>query len=1622
MFITMAFAGSRRYRSSIFQTLVCAIFLMVLILQAGPATAQECSSEPVIAGYRDFSFAGGGVANPTEDETESKLWHHDGFWWSVFWDLHDQKYRIYRFDRDKQCWLNVGPDVDERPRSSADVLSDGEKLYIACHEKPNVDSAPESGRLYRFSYNAVSKRYSLDRSFPVNVNSGKSESLVLTKSSTGQLWITWTNNGKVMMNRTLGDDLSWGAPFALPVQGNDAAIQDVSSIISFGGNKIGVIWGNQIDQKYYFAVHLDNKADQDWEPREVALGDSTEIRMADNHINLKRNAQGDIVLAVVKTSLNVPQRPLYYVIKRNPNGSWSRHVFGLGRDFNNRVIMLVNSDNDSVYVVAPSDVNVDYKAIYMKKAHVNNLAFPEGLGTLFLKSASDQKVTNPTSTKQNLSGATGLLVIASDNVSKRYLHNYIDVSGRKSPVAVDDRAVTTLDTPIPINVTANDTDPDGDIDLSSVMIVLAAKNGTTSIHPSTGIITYTPNAGFRGADTLKYSVGDNNRARSNVANVFIRVNRPPVAVADSVTTPEDNRTDINVTGNDSDRDGRLDVTTVQVTLPPDNGSTSVNPTTGVITYTPNANFFGANNFRYTVKDNNGTISNEAIVNVRVTAVDDLPVAVADSATTQEDIPVNIEVTANDTDVDGRINVATVAIVAPPTHGRTLRNPTTGVVTYTPNQNFFGNDIFKYTAKSFNGATSNEATVRVTVTPIKDRPLALADSAITQEDKPVEIRVTANDTNPDGAINVTTVTVVAPPSNGTTSVNPTTGAITYMPKANFFGTDNFKYTVKNTIGDTSNVAIVKVAITAVNDLPMAVNDTVATKLNEDLDINITANDVDVDGSIDRTTVLIVEGVNHGTMSVNPTTGVVTYSPNNGFLGTDRFSYMVNDNANTTSNVATVLIRVNIPPVAVNDSYTAFEDRELTVPSPGVLSNDSDDRGAPLKAFLKSSPSHGSVTLNANGSIIYRPNANFNGLDSFTYVANDGISPGNVAQVTIRVNPVNDMPVAADDHYFIEGNAALNWPAPGVLNNDLDLEGDTLSAILLNRPLKGTLILNAKGSFSYTPNPNFTGVDSFTYKAKDGRLESATAAKVRITMLPAGRELWPARFAGPASSAEKAVAMAVDNLGNVFVTGWSFLLGRGFDFLTVKYSPNGNPLWVQRYNGPGNGKDVATAMALDQAGNLYVAGTSANKDTTLDYAVLKYDTHGNVLWEERYNGPGRGNDEVTALALDGGGNVYIAGVSWNAQTGMDYLTVKYNPNGNFQWEQLYTGPGNNEDRATAIAVDSRGNVFVTGESRGANTGFDYATLKYDSNGQLLWQRRHNGVANGDDRATALAVDIAGNIYVTGGSFGQSTGMDYVTLKYITNGNIAWTQRFNGSGNDYDRAVALAIDRENNVYVTGESKSADTGFDYVTLKYLSADGSPRWFRRYDGPTHGDDKAAALVLDGTGKVYVTGVSAGDYGTLKYDPQGNLLIKQLYNGPFNGVDAATAIGVDKAGNVYMTGGSEGMGTGEDIATVKLNSLQSAVEEPSATVAAPETYVLQQNHPNPFNPSTTIQFSLLRSGYVRLRVFDLAGNEVAVLVDGQKDQGQHQVIWEAGDLSTGAYFYRLEINGFTATRKLMLVK
>jgi len=417
-------------------------------------------------------------------------------------------------------------------------------------------------------------------------------------------------------------------------------------------------------------------------------------------------------------------------------------------------------------------------------------------------------------------------------------------------------------------------------------------------------------------------------------------------------------------------------------------------------------------------------------------------------------------------------------------------------------------------------------------------------------------------------------------------------------------------------------------------------------------------------------------------------------------------------------------------------------------------------------------------------------------------------------------------------------------------------------------------------------------------------------------------WVARYNGPVSSYDSTNtnALAIDNLGNVYVTGHSDAFGGGanYDYATIKYSPDGNQLWVARYNGPGHGYDWPYALALDNSGNVYVTGESVGSGTNYDYATIKYSSDGNQLWVRRYNGLSNSSDIAYALAVDNSGNVYVTGGSDS-----NYVTVKYNTDGNQLWVKSYNGPANSSDYANALAVDNSGNVYVTGWSTGSGTGYDYATIKYDTNGNQLWAQRYNGDANKDDLTYAISVDNSGNVYVTGGSEVTGTDYDYITVKYKPDGNKSWVARYAGPGNSYDFPQDMAVDNSGNVYVTGYSGGSGTSSDYATIKY-NPDGNQLWVARYNNPgVYNSDFAYALTIDNAGNVYVTGESSAsdsyhpDCVTIKYSPDGNQLWIERYNGPGDSNDTAHSIAVDNSGNVYISGDTWSESTREDYVTIK---------------------------------------------------------------------------------------------------------
>ena len=293
--------------------------------------------------------------------------------------------------------------------------------------------------------------------------------------------------------------------------------------------------------------------------------------------------------------------------------------------------------------------------------------------------------------------------------------------------------------------------------------------------------------------------------------------------------------------------------------------------------------------------------------------------------------------------------------------------------------------------------------------------------------------------------------------------------------------------------------------APNTAPVAANDTYSA--DQDTALNIAAPGVlgnDTDADSDTLTAVKVSDPANGTLTLNPD-GSFVYTPNAGYTGLDSFTYKANDGT-ADSNIVTVTITVssepNSAPVAANNAYTIAQDTALNVAVPGVLGNDTDADSDTLTAIKVSDPTHGTLALNANGSFVYTPTANFNGVDSFTYKANDGTADSAVATVTITVtSESNSAPVAVNDTYSADQDTALNIAAPGVLDNDTDADSETLTAIKVRDPANGTLTLSANGSFVYTPTNGYSGPDSFTYKANDGSADS-NVATVTITVEESG----------------------------------------------------------------------------------------------------------------------------------------------------------------------------------------------------------------------------------------------------------------------------------------------------------------------------------------------------------------------------------------------------------------------------------------------------------------------------------------------------------------------------------------
>jgi uncharacterized delta-60 repeat protein len=501
-----------------------------------------------------------------------------------------------------------------------------------------------------------------------------------------------------------------------------------------------------------------------------------------------------------------------------------------------------------------------------------------------------------------------------------------------------------------------------------------------------------------------------------------------------------------------------------------------------------------------------------------------------------------------------------------------------------------------------------------------------------------------------------------------------------------------------------------------------------------------------------------------------------------------------------------------------------------------------------------------------------------------------------------------------------------------------------------------------------------------------------------------------------------AMKKDNSGNIYITGFGGLNQYMRDYITMKCDSSGAIKWIRTYNGPADSSDEAYDIEVDDDGNVYVTGGSKGLGTDYDFTTIKYDSSGNELWVVRYNAPAFGSDIASFISVDSDENVYVSGSSINSNSTSDIASVKYNNLGQLQWVKRYNGSADGNDLAQGLEVDLSGNIYVAGTSDSTGSLYDYVTVKYNPSGDTEWIKRYNGPANDGDLANSMSLDDSGNVYVTGWSFGNDTQSDYATVKYNSSGVEQWAARWDDPASSFDYAYDIAVDGNENVYVTGVSQGMGTDNDFTTVKYNSL-GEQQWAVPYNGESNGSDIPYHIALDYLGDVYVAGYSNNntEYATIKYNKEGTL----QWNKSFSFEDYSntpTDLLVDNSGNVVVAGYSSKAGEEWIWSIVKYSQAGFLPLDAEEELNPPSEFFLYQNYPNPFNPSTVISWQLPVASQVSLKIYDILGREVATLVNEEKPAGSYEVKFNASNLASGIYFYQFKASQFVSTKKLVLIK
>ncbi|EGR0434574.1 tandem-95 repeat protein, partial [Vibrio parahaemolyticus] len=552
--------------------------------------------------------------------------------------------------------------------------------------------------------------------------------------------------------------------------------------------------------------------------------------------------------------------------------------------------------------------------------------------------------------------------------------------------------------------------------------------------------------------------------------VVNRVNDAPTvenAIADQVLSEDfDAYTiDLNEVFKDSDSSLEFSVS--------GNNSIQISIVSGVATITPTADWNGKETITFTAKDPSGESVSQT-VNFTVAPVVDIE---ADSADVVEDTPTIINVLGNDT-FESTDKVVSLDADNGPKNGTVIVN-NDGTVTYTPDDNYVGEDTFTYIVTS--GGMSESTTVEVNVTPVNDAPVAKDDIATTQEDTAVTIDVLPNDTDVDGdKLSIQSATV--PEAQG--KVEIVDGKLVFTPAENFNGDAEITYTV--TDGSLTDQATVKVTVNAVNDTPEVESNIADQTLAEDftpysIDLNNAFSDVDGE--------LTFSVSGNSNIQVAIVNGIATFTPTADWSGSEALTFTATDPSGESVS-QTVNFTVASVADIVADKATVVEDTPTIIK---VLGNDTfEGTDKVVSLDTNNGPANGTVSVNPDGSVTYTPNDNYHGTDSFTYIVTSG-GVSESAIVEVNVTPANDAPVAKDDIATTQEDTAVTID---VLPNDTDVDGDKLSIESVSVPKEQGTVEVVDGKLVFTPAENFNGDAEITYTVTDGALTDQATVKVTV----------------------------------------------------------------------------------------------------------------------------------------------------------------------------------------------------------------------------------------------------------------------------------------------------------------------------------------------------------------------------------------------------------------------------------------------------------------------------------------------------------------------------------------------